>query len=131
MNVRQLVFVSSVIISSVTTVALGDSLQTSELMDNAIQEAQAGSPELAGQPVQGTSRADLQITEQIQKELLDTEGLSIDARAARITTFDGHVTLRGVADTTHEKRLVGQIAAHVVPVTRVSNQMRVKETVSS
>jgi hypothetical protein len=76
------------------------------------------------------SPADLVITAKIQKELLDTDGLSVNARAVKITTIDGRVTLRGMVDSPEEKRLVGDIAARVVPASDVINLLEVQETAS-
>jgi sporulation protein YlmC with PRC-barrel domain len=80
---------------------------------------------------QGTSQADLEITARIQKEILDTDGLSMDARAVKITTVNGRVTLRGMAASPDEKRRMGEIAARVVPAADVDNQLEVKETAAS
>lgn len=80
--------------------------------------------------VQEPSAADLQITAKIQQELLDTDGLSVDARAVKISTVDGRVTLKGMVDSPEEKRLVGEIAARVVPAASVVNLLEVQETAS-
>ena len=78
----------------------------------------------------GGSPTDLVITAKIQKDLLDTDGLSVDARAVKITTVDGRVTLKGMVDSPEEKRLVGEIAARVVPPANVINDLEVQETAS-
>jgi sporulation protein YlmC with PRC-barrel domain len=80
---------------------------------------------------QGTNPGDLQITAQIQKEILDTDGLSVDARAVKVTTLNGLVTLRGTVADSSEKRRLGDIAARVVPASKVDNQLQIKETAST
>jgi sporulation protein YlmC with PRC-barrel domain len=80
---------------------------------------------------QGTSQGDLEITARIQKEILNTDGLSVDARAVKISTVNGRVTLRGMVASPDEKRRMGEIAAKVVPAANVDNQLEVKETTAS
>ena len=80
---------------------------------------------------QGTSQSDLEITARIQKEILDTDGLSVDARAVKIITINGRVTLRGMVANPDEKRRMGEIAARVVPAANVDNQLEVKDTTAS
>ncbi len=96
-------------------------------IDNSVQNA----PEIKNNlpPLeQGKSQADLEITARIQKEILDADGLSVEARAVKVITVNGHVTLRGTVTTEDEKRRVGDIAAQVVPAADVDNQLMVKAT---
>jgi len=51
--------------------------------------------EIVATPEQGTSQADLEITAKIQKEILNADGLSIEARAVKVLTLNGRVTLFG------------------------------------
>jgi sporulation protein YlmC with PRC-barrel domain len=81
--------------------------------------------------VQGKSQFDLDVTAKIEKEIQDTEGLSADARAVKVTTLNDRVTLRGTVDTPDEKRRLGEIAARVVPDADVENQLEVKNTTAS
>ena len=80
---------------------------------------------------QGTSQGDLEITARIQKEILDADGLSLDARAVKVITLNGRVTLRGTVATSDEKRRMGEIAARIVPAANVDNQLEVKENAAS
>jgi sporulation protein YlmC with PRC-barrel domain len=80
---------------------------------------------------QGTSQADLEITARIHKEIMDTDALSADARNVKIVTINGHVTLRGMVANLEEKRLVGEIAARIVPEADVDNQLEVRETAAN
>lgn len=77
---------------------------------------------------QGTSATDVEITAKIQQEILETDGLSLQARAVKVTTLDGRVTLRGMTATLEEKHLLGAIAARVVPAANVDNEIQVKDT---
>jgi sporulation protein YlmC with PRC-barrel domain len=100
-------------------------------IDGSAQNVPAVNSKIQTPLEQGTSPADLEITAKIQKEILETDGLSVDARAVKIITINGYVTLRGTAATSDEKRRVGEIAARVVPAANVDNQLEVKETASA
>ena len=86
---------------------------------------------ISASPEQGASVADENITAQIKKEILDSPDLSPDAKAAKVLTFNGRVTLRGFADSEREKHLVGEIAARIVPVENVDNQLIVQQTAAN
>jgi len=77
-----------------------------------------------------TSEADTQgdnvITLEIEHKILAADGLSMDARHVLVTTLNGRVTLRGIADTEKEKQQLSAIAASVVPIDRVDNRIEVK-----
>jgi hyperosmotically inducible protein len=75
---------------------------------------------------QGTSPADVETTRQIRKEIMATDGLSVDAKNVKIITIDGRVTLRGVVKNEDEKRQIGDIAARVASAANVDNQLQVQ-----
>jgi sporulation protein YlmC with PRC-barrel domain len=93
--------------------------------------AQAPTPAVAEKAQQGSSQSDLDITARIEKDILASDGLSVNARAVKVTTVNGNVTLRGTVDNPEEKRRIGEIAALVVPADRVNNELQVKETARS
>jgi hypothetical protein len=80
---------------------------------------------------QGNSKADLDTTAQIRKEILDGKNMSVNARNVKIITMDGHVTLRGPVNNAEEKRLIGEIADRIAHSENVDNQLEVKFTISS
>jgi osmotically-inducible protein OsmY/sporulation protein YlmC with PRC-barrel domain len=80
---------------------------------------------------QGNSKADLNTTAQIRKEILDGKNMSVNARNVKIITVDGHVTLRGPVNNAEEKRLIGEIADRIAHSENVDNQLEVKFTTSS
>jgi hyperosmotically inducible protein len=80
---------------------------------------------------QGTSKADIDTTMQIRKEIIATKDLSVDARNVKIITIDGHVTLRGPVNSADEKRLIGEIANRIAGAGNVDNQLEVKLTASN
>jgi len=77
---------------------------------------------------QGTSEADMDTTRQIRRQVMQAEGLSVNARNCKIITLDGKVTLRGTVNTDDEKRIIGDIAAKVASRANVDNQLMVENT---
>jgi hyperosmotically inducible protein len=80
---------------------------------------------------QGNSKADLDTTSQIRKEIIAGKDMSVSAKNVKIITIDGHVTLRGPVNTAEEKRLIGEIADRIAHSENVDNQLEVKFTTSS
>lgn len=79
---------------------------------------------------QGNSASDVAITARIRKEVMASEGLSVNAQNVKIITVDGRVTLRGPVNTQEEKTTIGEIAARAVSASDVDNQLEVKRDVS-
>ena len=75
---------------------------------------------------QGNSKADVEITARIRKEILAGKGMSTNARNVKVITANGRVTLRGPVATEEEKRLIGEIASGVARMENVDNQLEVK-----
>jgi hypothetical protein len=80
---------------------------------------------------QGSSRADIDITAQIRKEIIATKEMSVNAKNVKIITRDGHVTLRGPVNTSEEKRVIGEIAERIAGAGNVDNQLEAKLTASN
>jgi sporulation protein YlmC with PRC-barrel domain len=76
---------------------------------------------------QGDSQTDLDTTAQIRKEIMATDGMSLNAQNVKIITLNGHVTLRGPVNTDDEKRQIGDIADHVAQTVNVDNQLEVNQ----
>jgi len=75
---------------------------------------------------QGNSKADIDTTAQIRKEILNLEDISVNAKNVKVITTEGRVTLRGPVDSAEEKRLIGEIASRIVTSERADNQLEVK-----
>ncbi len=75
---------------------------------------------------QGNSKADIDTTAQIRREIVDLEGLSVNAQNVKIITNEGRVTLRGPVDSADEKRLIGDIATRIATPERTDNQLEVR-----
>jgi sporulation protein YlmC with PRC-barrel domain len=80
---------------------------------------------------QGNSKADVDTTAQIRKEIVAGKNMSVNAKNVKIITKDGQVTLRGPVNTAEEKRLIGEIADRIARSGNVDNQLEVKLTTSS
>jgi len=77
---------------------------------------------------QGNSKADVDTTAQIRKEIIAGKNMSVNARNVKIVTNKGRVTLRGPVNTAEEKRLIGEIANRIARSENVDNQLDVKLT---
>jgi osmotically-inducible protein OsmY len=80
---------------------------------------------------QGNSKADVDTTAQIRKEISASENMSVSGKNVKIITKDGQVTLRGPVDSAQEKRLIGEIANRIARSGNVDNQLEVKSTTTS
>jgi hyperosmotically inducible protein len=74
---------------------------------------------------QGSSDADIAITREIRKSVVDQDGLSMNAKNVKIVTSDGVVTLRGPVADPAEKERIASIAAKVDGVKQVDDQLEV------
>jgi len=77
---------------------------------------------------QASSPADMNTSARIRKEILATEGMSVNATNIRIITQNGRVTLLGPVNTAEEKRLIGEIANRIAHSGNVDNQLEVQLT---
>ncbi len=73
----------------------------------------------------GSSKADLDITTQIRKQIIANTGMSINAQNVKIITIEGHVTLRGPVNSIEEKQLIVKIADRIARAVNVTNQLEV------
>lgn len=75
---------------------------------------------------QGQNTADVKITADIRRAIMDDKAMSTNAQNCKVITEKGMVTLRGVVDSQSEKDSVEAKAKAVAGVTRVDNQLEVK-----
>lgn len=80
---------------------------------------------------QGSSKADVEITTLIRKEIMGEENMSTNAKNIKIITINGRVTLRGPVNTIEEKRLIQEIARKSVRADNVINELEVQLTGSN
>jgi osmotically-inducible protein OsmY len=74
---------------------------------------------------QNENKADIKITADIRKQVVDTK-MSSDAHNVKIITQDGKVTLRGPVKTEAEKQQIEEIALAVAGANKVDSQLEVK-----
>jgi hyperosmotically inducible protein len=74
---------------------------------------------------QGGSEADRGITQEIRRNVVAADGVSISGKNVKIITVDGNVTLRGPVKTATEKTDIERIAKAVPGVKRLDNQLEV------
>lgn len=76
---------------------------------------------------QSESSANIRITADIRKAILDDKSMSVNAQNCKvITESTGVVTLRGPVNSQAEKDAIGAIAKAVAGVTRVDNLLDIK-----
>jgi osmotically-inducible protein OsmY len=75
---------------------------------------------------QGDNKADLKRTAKIQKEIMASNQMSVNAQNVKVVTNEGKVTLSGPVDTAKEKRLIGEIAVRCAGPGDVDNQLEVQ-----
>ena len=76
---------------------------------------------------QSSAKSDLDLAAAIRKGIVDDKSLSTMAQNVKVVTQNGTVTLRGPVKNEEEKRQIGQIARLTAGVTRVDNQIDVKQ----
>lgn len=76
---------------------------------------------------QNENSADIKITSDIRKRVLEEPDLSINARNCKIITADGKVTLRGPVESQAEKDTIARIAMILAGDGNVDNQLEVQD----
>ena len=74
---------------------------------------------------QSENKADLTVTQNIRKAVVDDDGLSTTAKNVKIITANGVVTLRGPVKSAAEKASIEAKAHKVAPEAKVQNQLEV------
>ncbi|HLP17175.1 MAG TPA: BON domain-containing protein [Bacteroidota bacterium] len=75
---------------------------------------------------QSNKPEDLELTRKIRAEIIDQEGMSVNARNIKIITVNGRVTLRGPVNSVDEKDRIAEIAGKFATAGHVDNQLEVK-----
>jgi hyperosmotically inducible periplasmic protein len=76
---------------------------------------------------QDENKGDIQITADIRKTILATDGMSVNAQNSKIITSGGKVTLRGPVASAEEKAKVERIAVDVAGEGNVKNELEIAE----
>lgn len=72
---------------------------------------------------QGTSPADMRVTQSLRQALTANDGLSLNGQNVKIITRDGVVTLRGPVKDAREKAAIVAMAKATAGVKRVEDQL--------
>jgi osmotically-inducible protein OsmY len=75
---------------------------------------------------QSENQADLDISANIRKSIVDDDSLSVNAHNVKIITNGGIVTLRGPVNSAKEKQAIEMKAKQVAGVTRVENLLEIE-----
>ncbi len=75
---------------------------------------------------QSNAPADVKITQDIRRMVMDDKSLTMTAKNVKIITIDGKVTLRGPVNTAAEKESVCNHAKMVAGKTAVTDETEVK-----
>jgi hyperosmotically inducible protein len=94
--------------------------------NTAVNQRDAADLTKAKTPIdQDENQADVKITADIRKRVLDQENFSVYARNAKIITSGGMVTLRGPVNSKTEADTIERIAREVAGEGKVDNQLEV------
>ena len=74
---------------------------------------------------QGNSKADLDLTRQIRRAIMDDKTLTTYGHNVKVITRDGHVTLKGPVHTAEEKSALETTATKIAGAGNVTNQISV------
>jgi osmotically-inducible protein OsmY len=74
---------------------------------------------------QGSSAADMTLTQQIRKAVVGESTLSFSAKNVKIISRDGKVTLRGAVKSERERKTIGDMASKIARAGNVDNQLEV------
>lgn len=74
---------------------------------------------------QSESEADRNITQEIRKQVVADDSLSMNAKNVKIITANGVATLRGPVKSEQERASIARIASQVAGVQRVDNQLEI------
>ena len=74
---------------------------------------------------QNENKADIDITANIRKRVVDTK-MSVDAQNVKIITQDGKVTLRGPVKSAEEKKQIEDMAHAVAGADKVDSQLEIE-----
>jgi len=93
--------------------------------DNTKANAPARSPSTTTADQQKNDAADVHITQNVRRAVMQDKSLSTYAHNVKIITADGHVTLKGPVRTEEEKTSIEAKAAQIAGADHVANEMTV------
>lgn len=98
---------------------------TEPAADNTAVNARDKEPAAKTPIDQNENAADIKITADIRKKVLDQPDFSVNARNVKIITADGKVTLRGPVTTEAERDTINKLAREVAGEDKVDSQLEI------
>ncbi|MDP3510344.1 MAG: BON domain-containing protein [Candidatus Melainabacteria bacterium] len=80
---------------------------------------------------QSPQKKDVEITRELRKAIMATNGMSVDGQNVKIITRKGIVTLRGPVSSESEKNVIGDLVKNCSSVVSFTNQLEIKGRNSS
>ena len=74
---------------------------------------------------QGNSKADVDMTAQIRKDIVAQKSFSINAKNVKIITAGGQVTLKGPVNSVEEKSKIHDIAVKLAGIGHVNDEIEI------
>lgn len=74
---------------------------------------------------QSNSKADIEITVQIRKDIVAQKNFSTNAKNIKVITVGGSVTLKGPVNTMEEKSRIHDIAVKIAGIAHVNDEIEI------
>jgi len=129
MRVTQTIKQGSLVIATVITISMAAVAADEKTnADNTAVNKRDRSSETNTSGDQSNSSADLKVTQDIRRALMQDSQLSMTAKNIKVITVNGQVTLRGPVSTAQEKTKIDQIARSAAGSARIVDQLDIKPT---
>jgi len=115
------------VLAAGTVAAAEKSPVTSDKADNTAMNKRDRSGDSTTSFDQPNNKVDIDLAANVRKAIVGEKSLSTKAHNVKLIASAGVVTLRGPVASADEKAKVDQLAASVAGVTRVDNQLDIKQ----
>jgi hyperosmotically inducible periplasmic protein len=119
---RKIAVLAGLLLSLSTGIALA---KDAPKADNSEQNQGATRKDAVTAEKQGNRKSDVEALAEIRKTIVGTDGLSMDAKNAKILFSKGRVTLKGPVTSEDEKSKLEELAKACTGVTSVKNMLTI------
>ncbi len=119
---RKIAVLAGLLLSLSTGIALANDAPKA---DNSEQNKGATRNDAVTAEKQGNRKSDVEALAEIRKTIVGTDGLSMDAKNAKILFSKGRVTLKGPVTSEDEKSKLEELAKACAGVTSVKNMLTI------
>ncbi len=119
---RKIAVLAALLLSLSTGIALA---KDATKADNSEQNKGSTQKDAVTAEKQGNRKSDVEALAEIRKTIVGTDGLSMDAKNAKILYSKGRVTLKGPVVSEDEKNKVEELAKGCAGVTSVKNMLTI------